>query len=101
MKNLILSAVLLISTSAMAQERIINFPIPCTDVLTLAEVVDKHEEEAAMTMTTSREIEGRIIISPTVLFVNFKTKSWTLAERITKDTYCIIAVGDDLKPYQK
>jgi hypothetical protein len=100
MKNL-LSAILLTVVPTIAQSQIVNFPIPCTNISTLAEVIDKHGEEAAMTMTSSREIEGKIITSPTVLFVNFKTKTWTLAEQITKDRYCIIAVGDNINPYKK
>jgi hypothetical protein len=84
-----------------ANERIVNFPIPCTNIKTLAAVLEKFEERAAMTMTTSREVTGRIIESPTILFVNYKTKTWTLAEKVTDDSYCVIATGDNIKPYVK
>lgn len=90
-----------LSCSVFAKERIVNFPIPCTDIKTLAVVLEQFEEKAAMTMTTSREVSGNIIESPTILFVNYKTKTWTLAEKITDDSYCVIATGDNIKPYLK
>jgi hypothetical protein len=86
---------------AMADTKIVRLPTYCVTIETLSGVLEKHSEQAAMTMVSSREIEGQIITSSTVLFVNFKTKTWTLVEQITEDDYCVIAVGDNITPYIK
>lgn len=102
MKTIFLSvvaAVGLLPTTVNSQ--IVNFPIPCTDITTLSEVLDKHGEKAAMTMSSSREIRGRVIESSTVLFINYETKTWTLAEQINDETYCVVAMGDSIRPYLK
>lgn len=98
MKKLILSALFLPLTTF---SQVVNFPIPCTDIRTLTEVLEKHSEVAAMTMTSSREVKGQVIESPAVLFINYKTKTWTLAEQINEEIYCVVAMGDSAKPYLK
>jgi hypothetical protein len=37
---------------------------------------------------------------PSVLFGNASTGSWTLVERQGEDIYCIIGVGENLKPHR-
>jgi hypothetical protein len=99
--KLLLALFLLIPLTVLADVKIINLPIYCVNVKTLSEVLEKHGEEAAMTMSSSRDIQDQIITSSTVLFVNFKTKTWTMVERLTNDNYCVIAVGDNITPFTK
>jgi len=92
-------SLILFSTVAQSQGRMVEFPIPCIGIVTLSEVLTKHKETPAMIMNSSREVGGKVFDNPTVLFINYETKTWTIAEQITKDTYCVIGMGDAIKPY--
>lgn len=78
---------------------ILNTTIVCTDLEGLYDTVESFGEKAAMTMTHTREMQGEVVAVPTVLFINYETKSWTLAEQVTKNFYCILGVGDNIGPY--
>lgn len=97
----IAALLLLVPLTVLADVKVINLPIYCISIETLSEVLEKHGEEAAMTMSSSRDIQDQIITSSTVLFVNFKTKTWTMVERLTNDNYCVIAIGDNITPFTK
>jgi hypothetical protein len=87
--------------AAAEQVTTINIPAMCVDIKSLTELVDEFAEIPAMVMTSKRDINGTAISNNVVLFVNFKEKSYTMVERVAKDIYCILAVGDDIQPYQK
>ena len=72
----------------------------CVNSVVLAETLGKYGERPALTMTNNREIAGRVESFATVLFVNYDTKSWTMAEQVKEDLYCVIGMGDHLSPYR-
>lgn len=79
----------------------ISVKFVCVDDMTLAKTLGKYGEEPMMTMTTFRDIDGKgtFVENTTVLFLNLKTKSWTLVEQIHNNLYCIPSLGDNIKPY--
>jgi uncharacterized protein YcfL len=72
----------------------------CVNSAVLAETLAKYGERPALTMTNNREIAGQVESFATVLFVNYDTKSWTMAEQVKEDLYCVIGMGDHLSPYR-
>jgi hypothetical protein len=93
---------LLFSTLAHGQSRIINLPAACANSKVLSELVSEFDETLSLTMTSFRENTKS---DPTknllLVFINFKTKTWTMAEQVSKDVFCIIATGDDVNPHVK
>ena len=62
-------------------------------------LIEKYKERPMLVMTTSREINGKPTTVSTVLFVNPKTRSWTLAEKWGENNYCVIGMGEGITPY--
>ena len=40
----------------------------------------------------------QVFANSMILFINYMTKTWTLAERIGPDLYCVLAVGQNMQP---
>jgi hypothetical protein len=99
MKTLIAALLASASFSVAAQGRILEFQAACVSIDGLADVLEEFDEMPSLTMTSSREINGKLVEYATVLFINYETKTWTLAERVTKDRYCVTATGDNIKPH--
>jgi hypothetical protein len=99
-KYLVIATFSLISPISHADNiQTLNTTIVCTDLAGLSGTVESFGEKAAMNMTHTREIGGEIVALPTVLFINYETKSWTLAEQVNRNFYCILGVGDNIGPY--
>ena len=96
---LLLSTALLFSTSALAQNRVIPFPATCVNINTLAKLLEEFQEKPAMTMLSNRASDDEIAANALVLFINYETKTWTLAEQISSNRYCVIATGENISPY--
>jgi hypothetical protein len=93
---------LLFSNLVYGQATVINFSADCGNARSLARLLSEYDETASLTMTSIRDSEsGEIKKNVLVLFINYKTKTWTMAERISPDLFCIIATGDDVNPYVK
>jgi hypothetical protein len=78
-----------------------SVPVVCTTKTEMAGVLEEFGERAMLTMISHRNITGTTAEIATVLFVNPETKSWTLVERPDADTYCAIAHGININPYDK
>ena len=95
----ILAAGLFFSSQALAQNSQ-TYAAVCVNIDTLAELVTDFDEAPSMTMNSFRERRnGSLTKIPTVMFINYETKTWTLVERVNDDRYCVIATGEDIKPY--
>jgi hypothetical protein len=97
--SLLLASVLMLPAQAFTQNRITQIPATCVTIETLAEILHEFDEEPAMTMDSMREANGRTVTNKLVLFVNYKNKSWTLAEQMQRNRYCIIATGENVNPF--
>jgi hypothetical protein len=72
----------------------------CGSEAGMAEVLEKYGEIPFATMTSNREVPiVGLTVSPLVIFVNPKTKTYTMIEQITKDLYCVVAIGENINPY--
>lgn len=105
LKNLLTSLALIIGISnhSIAGE-LIKFPteLTCGGEDQFNAVLDKYEELPFATMSSTREIPGvGFKINPVVIFVNPKTKTYTMIERLSEEVYCIVSVGDGITPYTK
>ena len=65
-------------------------------------VLEKYGEIPFATMISMREIPGVGFRSfAMVIFVNPKTKSYTMLEQMAPDLYCIISIGENIEPYRE
>jgi hypothetical protein len=90
-----------IANPSIANE-VIKLPtdLVCGSESGISEVLEKYGEIPFATMTAFREIPGEgFTNNPMVIFVNPKTKTFTIIERITKNIYCVVSLGDNINPY--
>jgi hypothetical protein len=92
---------MLISTPAMSNSGIVKFDAYCVDARGLGEMLAEYEELPMMTMASGRTIKGSDKVFPSVLFANPKTKTWTLAEQVGENVYCVVATGSEIAPYRE
>jgi len=72
----------------------------CTTQLVFAETITKYGEVPIMRGISMRNVNGGMVALPTVLFMNMTTGSWTVAELLAENTYCVVAMGRDWEAYQ-
>ena len=96
-----LFCLMLISTPAMAKPEVVKFDAYCVDANGLGEMLAKYEELPMMTMASGRTVKGSDKIFPSVLFANPKAKTWTLAEQVSENIYCVVATGSEIAPYRE
>lgn len=82
---------------------IVQFPtrLVCADYETIKKNIEKFKEIPFVTMESYREIGNTVVATTTVMFVNPKTKTYTLVEELNEDLYCIISLGENFKPYKE
>jgi hypothetical protein len=97
--SLLLASVLILPVHTFAQNRILQFPATCVNITTLAELLHEFKEQPAMTMLSNRPSGDEFVTNASVLFINYTTKTWTMAEQISNERYCVIATGENIKPY--
>jgi len=73
----------------------------CINTQSLYEMIKEHDEKPMLTAISVRMIKNSEVPLATVLYVNPDTKSWTLVEKIRDDVYCVVGMGDNIKPYSK
>ena len=74
-------------------------PIVCADEKTFIEAIASFNEEPFITALSKRDM-GNGLLTPAalVIFLNPKTGSFTVAEKIS-DMYCVVAMGENMKPF--
>lgn len=106
MRNLIsavcLSAVAVTATAQSSSDDTFLTPFDaiCTTKQIFAETITKYGEVPIMRGISLRNVNGALVPLPTVLFMNMQTGSWTMAEHIADDAYCVIGMGQDWQVYQ-
>jgi hypothetical protein len=74
-------------------------PIICADEVTFADTLDQFGEEPVLTALSKRDMgEGFFVPASMVVFLNIKTGTFTIAEKID-NMYCVIAMGENMKPF--
>jgi len=87
-----------LSHPSIASERTKSLEVVCVDIKTLDKVLTEFGEEAMLTMLSQRDSPRGPVGNPMVLFMNPKTKSWTLVEK-NKEEYCVLGAGENISPY--
>jgi hypothetical protein len=71
----------------------------CVDQKGISEVINQFEEIPFAGGVAMRDIPGvGMVENNMVIFVNPTTKSFTIAERFSKDLYCVLALGEGFRP---
>lgn len=91
-------ALLLISMSTVSASQTIQVPMICVDKSEMVETLGEFNELPMMTMRTIRDLDGRPFETKTILFVNPKTRTWTIVEQIG-DAFCALSAGSSAAPY--
>jgi len=80
---------------------ITQFPtsLMCVDKRGITQIITEFEELSFAGGVSMRDVSGvGLVANNLVIFVNPKTKSWTMVERFSKELYCIVAVGEGFRP---
>jgi hypothetical protein len=102
LKKFLASMVLTIGTihPSLANE-VTQFPtnLSCIVEKDLEQTIAEFGELIFAGGVSMREIPGvGLVQNNLVIFVNPKTRSWTMVERFTKDMYCVVALGQGFRP---
>ena len=99
--TMIFSAVL--ASAVNAKEEAYTFLTPfdaiCTSKMIFAETLARYGETPIMRGHSLRNINGAQVSMNTVLFMNLETGSWTMAEQMSEDAVCVVAMGQNWHPY--
>ena len=78
----------------------VSFEAVCISEKSLSQLVDKFKEDPMLTMVSVRETSNNNFDTiPAVLFMNPKTKTWTMVEKVAGNLYCVIGTGEQVRPY--
>jgi len=91
MKFIMSMCSLVFSTAAFAQTSML--PVECGTMQELTKVLVEYDEKPFAIATTQREMKGNMIENHVLFFVNAKTRSWTVAEKVSDNRYCVITGG--------
>jgi len=92
MKKMIFSLSILFFSSLL-QAQTVMMPVECGSLKELAEVVTEYEEKPFAVAETVRQVNGSPKTFTVLIFVNIKTGSWTIAEKISDGKYCVTSGG--------
>jgi len=70
-----------------------NVEIPCLDEKGLIVFLNEFEEKPFIEFQNFRGKEMSVK-NQSILFINEKTKSWSMVEKISSDMFCIVSTGD-------
>ena len=93
----IIAMCLMMPTVVFAQPKVetVYFGAYCVSLESLEKALKHFDEVPFVRGVGEREPVGAIT---TVLFVNPKTRTWTLVEKQANDRYCILSAGDNFEP---
>ena len=91
-------------TTALAQSEsdytfLTPFDAICTTKQIFADTITQYGEVPIMRGQSLRNVNGAMVVMNTVLFMNMQSGSWTLAEHMAEDAYCVVAMGQNWEVY--
>lgn len=93
---------LLVSTISHSQDSVlIKLDTVCASEDKLIKVLNEYKEIPMLKMVSKRMFGDKLQELSTVMFVNSTTQTYTLVEQISETLYCVIATGEQVKPYVK
>jgi hypothetical protein len=75
----------------------IQKPVFCVELQKLTEIVDKFQELPTVHGINVSFVNGIIVETSMVIFVNATTRSYTIAEKRSENVYCIIIMGKNME----
>lgn len=85
---------------ALAQKDVLSthlYPTICMNETQLKTVLNEFEEDP-MARGLSRPVIGEDTVMSLVIFLNSKTNSFTIVEKIEENKYCILTLGSNFEP---
>jgi len=86
-------AMILISVCGAVQAQTAHLPVECGSLKDLSAVLAEYEEKPFATGETTRLIRGDKKVHVVLFFLNAKTGTWSVAEKVSDDIYCILSGG--------
>lgn len=68
-------------------------PVQCGTLNQLSEVLVEYDEKPYAVAETTRQTRGTLQDNIILFFVNVKSGTYTIAEKIGENTYCVISSG--------
>ena len=95
-----LVALLLMTTVSVSAKNIQgSVPIVCADEKEFVDAVTSFNEEPVLTARSNRDLgSGLLVPAALVVFLNRKTGTFTIAEKVD-EMYCVIAMGENMQPF--
>lgn len=91
MKKLFL--VMLSSVCVYAQAQTAHLPVECASLKELSAVLTEYEEKPFAVAETVRSVRGDKKTHVVLFFLNVKTGTWSVAEKVSDDIYCLLSGG--------
>ena len=86
------------SAQAEAPATATMYPAVCVDAESLSKTVDEFKELPFARGLSTNMTDTEAPHLSLVIFVNPKTQTWTIVERVDPNRYCIMAVGQKFEP---
>ena len=99
----LLSALACITASAQSESDytfLTPFDAICTTKQIFADTITQYGEVPIMRGQSLRNVNGAMVVMNTVLFMNMQSGSWTLAEHMAEDAFCVVAMGQNWEVYK-
>jgi hypothetical protein len=79
----------------------VNLSTYCTSLNELEGVMAEFGELPALRGKTQRDIDGVPVENVLVIFMNPETKTWTIVERMSNGSFCVLSAGGALEAVPK
>lgn len=95
-----IAAVVLSVTTSVSAVTTVPVDVYCMDRKGLWEMIERYNEKPLLLGTSIREIKGKEVEIPLVLYASREGEnSFSVVEKLGDDTFCIVAIGTDMKPF--
>jgi hypothetical protein len=93
MKKIFASLILCVSSITYAETNML--PVECGTQKQLATTLTEYGETPFAVAETKRTLNGKEQSFVVLFFLNMDTKTWSVAEKIKNDYYCLITGGEE------
>lgn len=77
----------------------IDTKLSCASWERINETLEKYGEIPFVNMNAYRALRNNDVMNlPAIMFVNPKTKSYTLVEKFSDQLYCVVSIGEQVSP---
>lgn len=95
-----IAALLLCATTSASAIITVSIDAYCVDKKTISGMLVEYDEKPLLTGISVRDLNNQDVPIAMVIYASRKAEnSFTILEKVNDDLYCIISVGNNLKPY--